>query len=51
MHGKLCAQSSKDPPPNQSEEEALTAQQAVVSSFGLVLLFGAIPAIEKTLQK
>lgn len=37
--------------PNQSEVEALTAQQAVVSSFGLVLLFGAIPAIEKTLQK
>ena len=29
----------------------LTAEQAVVSPFGLVLLFGHVPAIEKALKE
>lgn len=31
--------------------ESLTVQQGIISAFGLVLLFGDVPTIEKTLQK
>lgn len=44
-----CAHKRCTDPVKQFEVEALTAQQAVVPSFGLVLLFGAIPAVEEAL--